>query len=219
MNPIFPSILSTNFYDLHEKLSSFAQNKIDHLHLDVMDGHFVPNISFGPSILKAIKSRFSFKIDAHLMVTNPAHCSQTFIDAGADWISFHMETSENIAENIAAIKKNSIKVGLALNPDCPPERVFPYLPDLDYVLLMSVFPGYGGQRFIDTTIEKVSLLRKKIDELGAACLIQVDGGINTTNIKNLRQAGADLLVIGTFLYNTENMNKTIQEIQGQLQGD
>ena len=147
MNPVFPSILSTNFFDLHSKLSTFEESGIDYIHLDVMDGHFVDNISFGPSAAKAIKSQFPFKIDAHLMVSNPGKMISKYLAAGCDWVSFHIETQEDIHQNIQLIKKEDKKAGLVLNPDTPVEKVFPFIPHLDYVLLMSVFPGYGGQKF------------------------------------------------------------------------
>jgi len=218
MNPIFPSILSTNFFNLQHKLTEFSENKIDHIHLDVMDGHFVDNISFGPSVSTAIKSKFNFTIDAHLMVSNPRKMIPKFIDGGCDWISFHLETPDPIEENISMIKDKNCKAGLVLNPDTKIESVFKYLELLDYILLMSVFPGYGGQSFIESTIKKVFFLKKRIQESGNRCLIQIDGGINTENIKMLQEAGADLFVIGTFLYNSENINKTLQKIFQKIEG-
>lgn len=218
MNPVFPSILSTNFFDLHDKLKTFEENKIDFIHLDVMDGHFVDNISFGPFASESIKSKFNFKIDAHLMVTNPGKMIPRFIDAGSDWISFHIETAENIKENIFTIKRAGRKSGLVLNPDTDIVRVFPYLNDIDYLLLMSVFPGRGGQMFIDTTFEKVVRLRERIRKERTDCLIQVDGGINDTNIPILKEKGTDLFVIGTFLYNSENVEDTLKIILNKING-
>lgn len=218
INPIFPSILSTNFFDLHDKLKTLEKNNIDYIHLDVMDGHFVDNISFGPSASKSIKSAFDFQIDAHLMVSNPGKMIPKFIDAGSDWVSFHLETSEDIKENIARIKDRERKAGLVLNPDTAVERVFPFLLDIDYVLLMSVFPGYGGQEFIQATLKKVAQLKEKINEKNTDCLIQVDGGINTSNLPQLKEAGADLFVIGTFLFNSGNMEETLRQIGNKING-
>lgn len=218
INPIFPSILSTNFFDLHDKLKTLEKNNIDYIHLDVMDGHFVDNISFGPSASKSIKSAFDFQIDAHLMVSNPGKMIPKFIDAGSDWVSFHLETSEDIKENIARIKDREKKAGLVLNPDTAVERVFPFLLDIDYVLLMSVFPGYGGQEFIQATLRKVAQLKEKINEKNTDCLIQVDGGINTSNLPQLKEAGADLFVIGTFLFNSGNMEETLRQIGNKING-
>lgn len=218
VHPVFPSILSTNFFDLHEKLSVFAAQHIDFIHLDVMDGHFVDNISFGPSASKAIKANFNFKIDAHLMVSNPGKMIPHFIAADSDWISFHLETAEDINENISLITAAGRKPGLVLNPDTPVEKVFPFLDHIHYVLLMSVFPGRGGQKFIPATVDRVAQLKNQLKARGADCLIQVDGGINTSNIPDLEKAGADLLVIGTFLYNSANTANTLMEILNKING-
>lgn len=221
IHPVFPSILSTNFFNLREKLDAFEANKIDFIHLDVMDGHFVDNISFGPSASKSIKSEFNFKIDAHLMVSNPGKMIPKFIDAGSDWISFHIETvedGEDITENILRIKERDREPGLVLNPDTPVEQVFPYLDDIHYVLLMSVYPGYGGQSFIESTLDKVTLLKKELKRRDTDCLIQVDGGVNTSNIPALIKAGTDLFVIGTFLFNSDNPPDTLKTILNKING-
>jgi ribulose-phosphate 3-epimerase len=219
MNPIFPSILSTNYFDLEKKLQEFAANKIDFIHLDVMDGHFVDNISFGPAAVKAIKAKFDFKIDSHLMVSDPEKMIPWFIKAGSDWISFHIEIGKNIKENIALIKQNNLKAGLVLNPDTEIETVFPYLAEIDYILLMSVFPGFGGQKFIADTYRRISQLKKRINETEANCLIQVDGGVNLENSGKLKAAGNDLFVIGTFLFNAADMGKTLSAITTQICGN
>jgi ribulose-phosphate 3-epimerase len=211
-NPIFPSILSTNFFNLESRLKTFSVNGIEFIHLDIMDGHFVTNLSFGPSAAKAIKSAFDFKIDAHLMVTRPDRMIPWFIDAGADWVSFHVEAEGDTGENIALIKKHNRGVGLVLNPDTDIEQVFPFLEDIDFVLLMSVFPGYGGQAFITATIDRVARLKQQIDKTGTQCLIQVDGGVDTSKVGPLKIAGADLFVIGTFLFNSKNIPKTINDV-------
>lgn len=218
IHPVFPSILSTNFFNLEERLEIFQRNKLDYIHLDVMDGHFVPNISFGPSACKSIKSRFPFQIDSHLMVSNPGFMIPKFIDAGSDWVSFHVETGEDISANLDLITGRGCKAGLVLNPDTDVETVYPYLSRLGYVLLMSVFPGFGGQKFIAGTIDKVAALKNKIRETGSDCLIQVDGGINTGNIPQLKEAGADLFVIGTFLFNSDNVDDTLTSILNKING-
>jgi ribulose-phosphate 3-epimerase len=220
-NPIFPSILSTNFFNLESRLRVFQSHHLDFIHLDVMDGHFVDNLSFGPSAVKAIKSGFDFRIDSHLMVSNPAKMIPKFIQAGSEWVSFHMEAvkdSSEVEENIKLIKSQQRKAGLVLNPDSDVEEVFPYLDRIDYVLLMSVFPGYGGQSFIPGTVARVRHLKSQILNAGYDCLVQVDGGINTTNIESLSSAGADLFVIGTFLFNSGNIPKTLMEIQNKVRG-
>jgi ribulose-phosphate 3-epimerase len=153
------------------------------------------------------------------MVSNPAEMIPKFIQAGSEWVSFHIEAAKEgheVMENINLIKSQNRKAGMVLNPDSNVEQVFPYLKDIDYVLLMSVFPGYGGQKFIPGTVDRVSRLKKQISQEGCDCLIQVDGGINTENIAALKAAGADLFVIGTFLYNSGNIPKIIKEIQNQI---
>jgi ribulose-phosphate 3-epimerase len=217
MNPICPSILSTTFFNLESKLTTMAAAGIEVLHLDVMDGHFVDTISFGPLMLTALRPRFQFQYDCHLMVKNPGKQIPFFLKAGANWISIHAETeTEHIAANLAVIRAGGCKAGLALNPDTPVDRAWPYLGQLDYVLLMSVFPGYGGQTFIPATLERVAALRARIASTGARCRIQVDGGINSGTIASLKKAGADLYVIGTFLYNSESIAATVHEIGRQL---
>ena len=218
IHPIFPSILSTNFFDLESRLSAFASNGINYIHLDVMDGHFVDNISFGPSAIKALKSKFNFKIDSHLMVDNPEKMIPKYIEAGTDWVSFHIETDKDHRALIQMIHQQGCKAGVVLNPDADIERVFPLLPDLDYVLLMSVFPGYGGQKFIEATIDRVNILKDHITEKGYDCLIQVDGGVNADNAPKLKAAGADLFVIGTFLYNSNDIEDTINIVLNKING-
>ncbi len=215
MNPVFPSILSTNFFNLKHKLDQFQDVGIDYIHLDVMDGHFVDNISFGPSMLKAIKDNYNFKVDTHLMVSNPEKSIKTFIER-TDWISFHIEVNADFNKCIEIVKTNNKKVGMVLNPSTPLDKLIPYLEKLDYVLLMSVFAGYGGQRFISETKNKVKELKKIINKKNYNCLIQVDGGINDKNIGSLVEAGADSFVIGTFLFNSENIEETMYSIKNEI---
>jgi len=217
MNPVFPSILSTDFFNLQARLDAFAKNRIDFIHLDIMDGHFVDNISFGPSLTKAVKANFPFRLDAHLMVSNPARMIPHFIEAGADWISFHVETGDDCGDLITVIKTSGRRAGLVLNPDTPLERVRPFLSRLDYVLLMSVFPGFGGQKFITATLDRVRQLKRELHGLQSPCLLQVDGGITLDNISLLRDAGADLFVIGTHLFNADNIEEKISQLLNRLQ--
>jgi len=216
IHPVFPSILSTDYFNLESRLDIFAANKIDFIHLDVMDGHFVDNISFGPAAVRAIKGKYPFAIDSHLMVSNPEKMIPKFLDAGSEWVSFHIEATAHVAENIAQIKNKQRQAGLVLNPDTDIERAFPYLDQLDYILLMSVFPGYGGQSFIPATIERVARLKEDIRAQGSHCLIQVDGGIKDQNIALLVEAGADLLVIGTFLFNSSHVTETLKDILTEI---
>jgi len=218
MNPIFPSILSTNFFDLEAKLRAFADSGIDFIHLDVMDGHFVDPISFGPSLARAIRAKFPFRLDAHLMVSNPEKAVPQFIQAGVDWISFHAEAAgaEATAGLLGTIRASGRKAGLVLNPDTPLERLRPYLAAADYILLMSVFPGYGGQSFIPATLERAAQLKKEIAARNASCLLQVDGGIHPDNAALLQQAGADLFVVGTALFNAADIPAQIRQLTNHV---
>jgi ribulose-phosphate 3-epimerase len=216
MNPVFPSILSTDFFNLQAKLDAFEKSRIDFIHLDIMDGHFVDTISFGPAMGKAIKGKYPFSLDAHLMVSNPAKMIPHFISAGADWVSFHVETGDDCGELVARVKDSGRRAGLVLNPDTSLERVQPYLSRLDYVLLMSVFPGFGGQKFITATMERVRQLKQEIRGRQSPCLLQVDGGIALENIAALKDAGADLFVIGTHLFNADNIEEKIGQLLNRL---
>lgn len=216
MNPVFPSILSTNFFNLQAKLAAFEKSRIDFIHLDIMDGHFVDNISFGPALGKAIKDKFPFSLDAHLMVSNPARMIPHFIKAGADWLSFHVETDDDCGDLIAVIKDSGRRAGLALNPDTPLERAQPFLNRLDYILLMSVFPGFGGQKFIAASLERVRQLKQELLGRQNPCLLQVDGGITLENVSLLKDAGADLFVIGTHLFNADDIEEKIGQFSNRL---
>jgi len=218
MNPIFPSILSTNFFNLEAKLGEFEKSGIDFIHLDIMDGHFVDTLSFGPGLARALKERFPFRLDAHLMVSNPAKMIPHFIKAGADWISFHTEAAAGDAPGLLRlIRDGNCRAGLVLNPDTPLEQVRPFLPMVDHILVMSVFPGYGGQQFIAASLERVAQLKKEILGLGSRCLLQVDGGINEANAGPLKDAGADLFVVGTSLFNADHIDEMIKKLLNQTQ--
>jgi len=217
MNPIFPSILSTNFFNLEAKLREFEKSRIDFIHLDIMDGHFVDTISFGPGLARSLKEKFHFRLDAHLMVSNPAKMIPHFIKAGADWLSFHVESADDIPGLLQMVRDGNCRPGLVLNPDTSLERVRPFLSAVDYLLVMSVFPGYGGQPFIASSLERVAQLKREIVSLKSRCLLQVDGGINTANVGLLQEAGADLFVVGSSLFNADNIEETIKKFLNQIQ--
>jgi ribulose-phosphate 3-epimerase len=217
MNPVFPSILSTDFFNLESKLGEFRDGGIDHIHLDIMDGHFVDNLSFGPSIVSPVKKKFGFLTDSHLMVSNPRKVIPYFIDAGSDWISFHVEIKENLEENIDLIRNAGRKAGLAINPDRDISELAPYINKLDYVLLMSVFPGYGGQAFIPESMARISELKRLVALKNPECLIQIDGGISTSLTGELSRRGADIFVMGTSLYNSDNIGKEIEIILNTIE--
>jgi ribulose-phosphate 3-epimerase len=216
MNPIFPSILSTNYFDLRDKLVSLQNAGIEMIHLDVMDGHFVDTISFGPSLARAIKDTFPFHLDVHLMVGNPARMIPQFIQAGADWLSFHVEADDDGDAALDAIKRGGCQAGMVINPDTPWQRLLPFLSRLDFVLLMSVFPGYGGQKFIPASLERVRQLKLELRERNSSCQLQVDGGINLENISLLKEAGADLFVIGTHLFQAESIEEKVSQLLNRL---
>jgi ribulose-phosphate 3-epimerase len=217
MNPIFPSILSSNFFNLEAKLREFEKSRIGFIHLDVMDGHFVDTISFGPGLARALKEKFQFRLDAHLMVSNPAKMIPHFIKAGVDWLSFHVETDVDTPGLLQMIRDGNCRAGLALNPDTSLERVRPFLNVADYILVMSVFPGYGGQQFLAASLERLAQLKREIVSQKSHCLLQVDGGINIANAGLLKEAGADLLVVGTSLFNADNIEETVKNFLNQMQ--
>ena len=213
MNPVFPSILTTTHFDLGSRMDRFQAAGITHLHLDVMDGHFVPNMAFGPSTVPAIRSAYGMTVDAHLMVDKPQTVVPWFLDAGADWISFHLEVEPKPDTLMRTIRTQGRRAGLVINPDKPVEALFPWLDDLDYVLLMSVFPGYGGQTFMPGTLERVAELAEERRRRELDFLIQVDGGIRQDEAVRLFARGADCLVVGTYLYNAPDIEARVRELR------
>ena len=217
---IAPSLLGADFSNLQKEVRLCNDSKAEWLHLDIMDQQFVPNLSFGPALVKSIKQHSNLFFDVHLMVSNPFDMIQPFIDAGANGISFHIEATESrftfppkILINM--IKKNNLKCGLALKPKTPFSIIKKYLEFIDYVVVMSVEPGFGGQSFIPSTIEKISeinnyLIDQKIrDEV----MIQVDGGIKLENFKDVISAGGDILVAGSQVFQSQNPIETINTMQ------
>lgn len=213
MNPIFPSILTTTHFDLGSRMDRFQSAGITHLHLDVMDGHFVPNMAFGPATVPAVKNAYGMAVDAHLMVDQPRTVVPWFLDAGADWISFHLEVEPEPGFLLDLIRARGCRAGLVINPDTPVEGLFPWLGKLDYVLLMSVFPGYGGQAFMPRTLDRVAELVRERQRRALDFLIQVDGGIRQEEASRLFGLGADCLVVGTYLYNAPDIEQRVRELR------
>ena len=210
---ISPSLLSADFTKLGAEIEKINNSDADWVHLDIMDGVFVPNISFGIPILQSIKPLKKKLFDVHLMIDLPQNYVKEFHDAGADIYNFHLEACSHVHRLVQAIKNEGMMAGITLNPHTPVHLLEDIVAELDLVLLMSVNPGFGGQKFIPNTIEKVSRLRELIDRKGSKALIQVDGGVDGGNANTLFEAGADCLVSGSYLFKAEDFNATIKALK------
>ena len=215
---IAPSILSADFSRIGEEIKNITEQGADVIHLDVMDGVFVNNISFGIPVLKSVKNITDMFIDVHFMIIDPMKYVDAFVDAGADMITFHTESNVDIKSTIDKIHSRGIKAGLTVKPNTPIETVYEYLPFIENVLVMSVEPGFGGQGFIHDTMKKVSDVKKIIIENNYNCLVQVDGGINDVTARIAIEAGADDIVSGTYLFKAENMKDAVQTIKSIKNG-
>ena len=213
MNLIAPSLLSADFLRLEDDIEMVNRSEADWFHCDVMDGRFVPNISFAIPVVQAIKKKARKPLDVHLMIVEPEKYFEAFAKAGADDITFHYDACTHIHRAVQQIKALGVKAGVALNTHTPVAVLEDILSDLDLVLLMSVNPGFGGQQFIGRTYEKVKKLRLMIEEQNATALIEVDGGVNTQNAKALFDAGADVLVAGNAVFKSENPIETIHQLK------
>lgn len=213
MLELSPSLLSADFTNLKSDLEVLDKNGVKYLHLDVMDGMFVPNISFGPMIIKQLRPLTNMVFDVHLMIEEPDRYVQNFKDSGADILTVHHEACKHLHRTISYIKSLGMKAGVSLNPATNIDVLDYVLEDLDLVLIMSVNPGFGGQSFIPSAIDKIKNLRKKIDERNLNVIIEVDGGVKTTNVKDVIEAGADLIVSGSDVFvDKENRIKAYKEI-------
>lgn len=216
MIQIAPSMLSADFLHL-EKDVEMVNGCADIFHLDIMDGVLVPNISYGFPVIEAIAKKAVKPMDAHLMIVHPEKYFERFAKTGVKMMSFHLESADRDgnepAEMLDMIKSYGIKAGLAINPDIAPERVFPYLDKADYILVMSVFAGFGGQKFIETTYERIRAIKSEISRIGSSCQIEVDGGVSPSNASELAAAGAEILVAGSAVFKAEDPASTVEAMR------
>jgi len=210
---IAPSIIAANFTKFQEEIKRVEKANADLLHLDVMDGVFVPNITFGPLIIEAINRITDMELDTHLMIVRPENYLKQFIEAGSDWISFHAEATEKTDECIKIIKAQNKKVGLAVSPPTPFDPVKKYVDKLDFVLIMTVNPGFYGQKFLPEMLRKIEETKDWIVKHKLDCLIQVDGGINSRNVVELNQAGVDIVVAGASVFKSDDYKKAIKDLK------
>jgi ribulose-phosphate 3-epimerase len=210
---IAPSLLSANFLRLEEDCKMLNESQADWFHLDVMDGHFVPNISFGPMMVEFIRKTTTKICDVHLMISSPEKYAEAFKNAGADILTVHAEACIHLHRNIQQIKNLGMKAGVAINPHTPVESLQDILADIDVVLIMSVNPGFGGQTFIEHTYKKIKQLRQRINENNLKVKIEVDGGVTLKNAQAIIDAGADVLVAGNTVFNSANPKETITALK------
>lgn len=210
---VAPSVLAADFAHLAQDIRSAESTGVTLFHLDIMDGHFVPNISYGPAIVKTIDGITDLFLDCHLMLSEPEKYFEPFAKAGADNITFHLEVHPDPRAQAKRLGEMGIEAGISINPDMAVEKVLPYLDHFDYLLIMSVFPGFGGQAFIPSAIEKVATARKFIREHGLSTKIEVDGGVDASNSGQLISAGADILVMGTAFFKSADRKGLVATIQ------
>lgn len=214
---IAPSILSADLWKLGEEVQTVREAGADWIHVDIMDGHFVPNLSFGPSVVKSLKGRAQLPLDVHLMVQRPSRFIESFARAGADLLTVHIEAADDINEVLLAIKKLGVRTGLSVKPDTDPARIAPFLPQLDLVLVMTVQPGFGGQGFLPNSPAQIKTVRNLIKQSGRSVYLEVDGGINAQTAREAAQAGANVFVAGNAIFAAENPVQALADIRQAAQ--
>ncbi|MDB3927319.1 ribulose-phosphate 3-epimerase [Flavobacteriaceae bacterium] len=212
MNIIAPSMLACDFGNLYSEIEMVNNSEANWFHIDVMDGVFVPNISFGTPIMKVLKENAKKTLDVHLMIVNPDNYIENFAELGADILTVHYEACNHLHRTVQRIKDLKMRAGVAINPHTPISTLKSIIKDLDLVCLMSVNPGFGGQSFIESTYEKVKELKSLIEEQNSKAIIEIDGGVNSQNAKKLTDCGANALVAGSFVFKSENPTQTISEL-------
>ncbi len=210
---IAPSVLSADFLNLGRDIEMINQSEADWFHVDVMDGRFVPNISFGMSIIKQMKSKAQKPLDVHLMIVEPEKYFEDFQKAGADILTVHYEASTHLHRSLQAIKALGMKAGVSLNPHTPVHVLENIITDIDLLLIMSVNPGFGGQKFIPQALDKIRAAKKMITESGASTMIEIDGGVNLDNAGDIIEAGCDVLVAGNTVFSSDNPTETIKNLK------
>ncbi len=213
MKLIAPSILSADFSKLGEEVRAVEEAGADWIHVDVMDGHFVPNITMGPLVVKAVRKSTRLPLDVHLMIENADRYVADFAKAGADWISVQVEACTHLNRTVQLIKENKAKAGVVLNPSTPLSALDWVLEDVDYVLVMGVNPGFGGQKFIENSLEKIKGIKKALADRGLSALVQIDGGVNKNTISRIAAAGADVFVAGSAIYGSDNYKETVAQFR------
>jgi ribulose-phosphate 3-epimerase len=213
MKKIAPSILSADFSRLGEEVRAVEEAGADVIHVDVMDGHFVPNITIGPLIVEAVRKMTSLPLDVHLMIEKPERYVEPFAQAGSTWLTFHVEVCPHLRSVIKKVRALNVRPGVVLKPSTPLKALYPVLGEIDLVLLMSVNPGFGGQSFIPATLKKIERLRRIVDQNHYALEIEVDGGIKVDNIGEVSRAGGDIFVLGTGIFKTGDYRETIRQLR------
>ncbi|MDH4226841.1 MAG: ribulose-phosphate 3-epimerase [Deltaproteobacteria bacterium] len=218
MAKISPSILSADFGDLKKEVAAVEAAGADYLHVDVMDGHFVPNITIGPFVVEALKKITKLPLDVHLMIEDPDKYIPAFAKAGSSILTVHVEASTHLHRTIQLIKELGVKAGVTLNPSTPAESIGEVIGDVDLVLVMSVNPGFSGQGFIEASIPKLQKIRKMLDAVSSRAELEIDGGIKPSNIARVAKAGADVFVAGSAIFGSSDYKKTIAEMRSAIAG-